>query len=37
MGDDTYGQCGQPDKDRNTYPPFAEKRVRYPVKVVRET
>lgn len=22
MGDDMYGQCGQADTDRNTYPPF---------------
>ena len=22
MGDDTYGQCGQCDTDRNTYPPY---------------
>lgn len=22
MGDDTYGQCGQADTDRNTNPPY---------------
>lgn len=35
MGDDTFGQCGQCDKDRNTFPPFVDKRVTYPTKVVR--
>lgn len=34
MGDDTFGQCGQADTDRNTSPPFQEKRIKYPVKVV---
>ena len=34
MGDDTFGQCGQCDKDRNTFPPFVEKRITYPTKVV---
>lgn len=34
MGDDTLGQCGQSDTDRNTYPPFVEKRIKYPTKVV---
>ena len=34
MGDDTYAQCGQADTDRKTYPPFTEKRIRYPAKVV---
>lgn len=34
MGDDTYGQCGQCDKDRNTHPPFVEKRITSPVQVV---
>ena len=34
MGDDTLGQCGQADSDRNPCPPFVAKRIRYPVKVV---
>lgn len=34
MGDDTYGQCGQADVDRNTSPPFVEKRIKFPHKVV---
>lgn len=35
MGDDTFGQCGQADTDRNTCPPFTEKRIKYPTKVVK--
>jgi hypothetical protein len=35
MGDDTYGQCGQADTDRNTNPPFSERRIKYPIKVVK--
>lgn len=35
MGDDTFGQCGQDDKNRNTHPPFNENRIKYPAKVVR--
>jgi|JI10StandDraft_1071094.scaffolds.fasta_scaffold216731_2 hypothetical protein len=35
MGDDTYGQCGQADTDRNTWPPFSERRIKYPTKVVQ--
>jgi hypothetical protein len=34
MGDDTYGQCGQDDKSRNTHPPFNENRIKTPVQVV---
>ena len=34
MGDDTYGQCGQADVDRSTGPPFTQKRIKYPTKVV---
>ena len=34
MGDDTYGQCGNEVETRSTFPPFNEKRVSYPVKVV---
>lgn len=34
MGDDTFGQCGQDDKTRNTHPPFVENRIKYPVQVV---
>ncbi len=35
MGDDTFGQCGQDDKKRNTHPPFVENRIKYPVQVVK--
>ena len=34
MGDDTFGQCGQDDTNRNTHPPFTENRIKYPVQVV---
>jgi len=34
MGDDTYGQCGMDNTKRNAFPPFPERRVSYPVKVV---
>lgn len=34
MGDDTYGQCGQSDIDRSTCPPFNERRIKYPTKIV---
>lgn len=34
MGDDTYGQCGNDVETRPTFPPFNEKRVTYPIKVV---
>jgi hypothetical protein len=34
MGDDTFGQCGQDDKTRNTHPPFVENRIKFPVQVV---
>ena len=34
MGEDTFGQCGQDDKNRNTHPPFTENRIKYPVQVV---
>jgi hypothetical protein len=34
MGDDTYGQCGSEAAQRQTFPPFNEKRVSYPTKIV---
>ncbi len=34
MGDDTFGQCGQDDKNRNTHPPYVQTRIKYPVPVV---
>lgn len=34
MGDDTYGQCANDAEQRPTFPPFGERRVSYPIKVV---
>ena len=34
MGDDTFGQCGQDDTNRNTHPPYTENRIKFPVQVV---
>jgi len=34
MGDDTYGQCGVESSQRQTFPPFNERRISYPQKVV---
>jgi len=34
MGNDTFGQCGTDTDKRATFPPFTEKRVTYPIKVV---
>ena len=34
MGDDTYGQCGMDIEKRSTFPPFSERRVSYPIRVV---
>jgi len=34
MGDDTYGQCGMDNEKRSTFPPFNERRVSYPIRVV---
>ena len=35
MGDDTYGQCGNEIELRPTFPPFVERRVTYPMKIVK--
>lgn len=34
MGDDTMGQCGAGENGRATHPPFTEKRVTFPEKIV---
>lgn len=34
VGDDTYGQCGYKEDGRNTFAPFAQRRIVTPVKVV---
>lgn len=34
MGDDTFGQCANENELRPTFPPFVEKRVTYPMKIV---
>ena len=35
MGDDTYGQCGVEVGERQTFPPFNERRISYPTKIVQ--